>query len=461
MAQQITATLARILLAVLLCLGCDKSSNPVGPKPRGPHAITIKYDGTGDFPTIQAGINATIDGDTVVLENGRFKGAGNRDLDFHSRKVILRSAKNDPVHCVIDCEGDVVEPHRGFVFQSGETPASVIEGVGIENGYGLGGGGAILCENQSSPLLRNVILRASDNRALMCRASSPSFESCIFFGNFDGAAYVSSNSAVTFRQCEFRSNVSDDAGGGIAVISSTVDLIDCVFELNTSFSSGGGIECISISDVGRSRLTALRCTFISNSADPYGGGINVRDSEFDIDACAFVGNNAPKGAGISSIGKANGTLRGTTFYGNASGEGAAFFCGSCDVDLRESILAFNSLGASVACDTLFGPVTLVVECSDIFGNDGGDWVTCVAAWAGSSGNISSDPLFCAAQDGVLSLNNQSPCAPANSACGLMGAFLVGCPTTQLDALIHKKRSPPITRPRGTATDVIFRLRLTN
>ena len=65
-----------------------------------------------------------------------------------------------------------------------------------------------------------------------------------------------------------------------------------------------------------------------------------------------------------------------------------------------------------------------MECCDVYGNVGGDWVGPIADQLGLDGNFSADPCFCDAESGDFHLWNYSPCA--QEGCGLIGAWPVGC-----------------------------------
>ena len=115
----------------------------------------IVPDGTGDAPTIQAGIDSAVAGDTVSLANGVFSGDGNRDLGFLGKAITVRSASGDPGTCTIDCGGQ-----RGAVFSAGEGNNTVFEGIGITNGsdsYMDFGGGGIKVVG-AAPTIRNCAI---------------------------------------------------------------------------------------------------------------------------------------------------------------------------------------------------------------------------------------------------------------------------------------------------------------
>lgn len=80
--------------------------------------------------------------------------------------------------------------------------------------------------------------------------------------------------------------------------------------------------------------------------------------------------------------------------------------------------------------------TALLSCCDVFGNEYGDWIGCIAGQNGIYGNIGKDPLFChsANPSERYSLHSDSPCAPeSNPDCGGIGALGVGCAATPVRA----------------------------
>ena len=92
-----------------------------------------------NFNTIQNAIDEANNGDWVIVANGIYTGDGNRDIDFKGKAITVRS-QNGPETCIIDCNGTSAEYHRAFIFQTGETNSSILDGFTITNGYNdLGG----------------------------------------------------------------------------------------------------------------------------------------------------------------------------------------------------------------------------------------------------------------------------------------------------------------------------------
>ena len=221
-----------------------------------------------DQLTIQAGINAAQEGDTVLVADGTYKGPGNKDLDFRGKSITVAS-QNGPQNCTIDCEGK----GRGFYFHHGESAYSVVSGFTITNGNApYPGGGGILCE-ESSPTIRDCII--VENSSLLgggisCfgSSSSPKITDCTIQNNHSSASgggifcYFSSPS---ISRCTLTGN-SADYGGGIRFDSSTAAMTNCVIAQNAATMTGGGIHASYYDSP-----TIMNCTVAGNSAATGGG----------------------------------------------------------------------------------------------------------------------------------------------------------------------------------------------
>ena len=322
-------------------------------------AATIRVP--GDQPTIQAGVNAASEGDTVLVAPGTYTGLGNKNIDVHARELVLRS-EGGPGVTEIDCEGN----GRAFYFQANEPSVPRLEGFTIRNGVVSGPlpdgyGGGILCVFYSSPRISNCVIAfnsAANGGGIACIDSHPRLMGCAITDNTssgDGGGLHSSFASIAPRleDCTIARNRAAIRGGGIAC--DAVTTIRCTFSMNTAGAEpgagGGGIYCgsASIADcsfsanfayswgggvfsLGGSSLQISRCIFSTNSAG-YGGAVYSQSTaSVSITDCTLSGNSALSGFGGGLYWSSNSgstTIKGTLFDGNSADRwGGGLYCSS-------------------------------------------------------------------------------------------------------------------------------------
>lgn len=209
-------------------------------------------------------------------------------------------------------------------------------------------------------------------------------------------------------------------GGALLIAAgASPSIIDCVFEGNHS-EFGGAVYCTHASPV------FLDCVFRGNFAQHEGAGLCFADNAFPLlQGCTLAGNQAiDDGGGITAEWSCV-TVTGCTFVRNSAwmGSSIAAWLGTLIV-ADANILAFSSLGRPVSCED----ATIWISCCDVYGNDEGDWIGCLAGFDGEDGNVHADPLFCDLEGEDLRLEEGSPCVPTGE-CDRMGAWPVGCGST--------------------------------
>jgi parallel beta-helix repeat protein/predicted outer membrane repeat protein len=290
-------------------------------------ATTIQVP--GDYNTIQAGMDAAENGDTVLVANGIYTGFGNKDLDYHGKAIAVIS-EHGPEATIIDCE----DAGRGFYFHSGEGPGSRLEGFTIRHGYPyLDDGGGIKCSN-SSPSITNCIISrnsAEQGGGIYCQNSSLTLTSCRIDDNYaldrygGGICYDGDNNAL-LTDCVISGNTTPLHGGGIYCYwFSSVFITGCTISGNTSYE-GGGIDC------RYATVTLSDCSITNNRVEGgYGGGINgYQFFTLRITNCAISENTAqggPGGSGAGVFANQPCTIANCIISGNtASNDGGGIYC---------------------------------------------------------------------------------------------------------------------------------------
>ncbi|RKY17110.1 MAG: hypothetical protein DRP63_04275, partial [Planctomycetota bacterium] len=336
--------------------------------------------------TIGAGLNAADDGWIVVVADATYN---ETDFDFNGKKIYLKGVdyySGGLTRPVIDCGGG----GRAFYFGSGETADSVIHNFIIRNGkVEDAGGGAILCENNSSPTIKNCVFE--NNKAVDTN------------GSWDyerGGAIYCSSSSPTITNCTFSGNRAD-YGGAIYCYSSSPTITNCTFSGNKGY--GGAIYCYSSSP------SVTNCTFSGNSAE-YGGAIYCRTSSPTITNCTFSGNSASDDGGAICCNQSSPTITNCTFSGNsASDDGGALRCYSSRPTLNNCILWGNSAvgaGDEIYVANIRSLVKLNYCCVDNTGYGG------YPARIRENNCIHDDPQFVDPANSDYHLKDTSPCIDA-------------------------------------------------
>jgi hypothetical protein len=330
--------------------------------------IYVDDDGPADFNNIQAAINDSNNGDTIIVADGIYTGEGNRDIELshglphgQTRAITVRSA-NGPENCIIDCNGTESEPHRGFYFHNNEDANSVLDGFTITNGLAndliVPFGGGIYGNGTKATIQNNHIVNNV--------AFTSSFPTVAIGGGLydcDGIIQhniISENSAVAIDMESY------SKGGGLYGCDGTIK--NNIISKNSAVF-GGGME------IYLSNPIISRCDFTDNIANLDGGGVYNAGGNPKVTNCTFNGNVAIYGAGMYNRTDGSPILKNCTFSGNeAILAGGIYNRSDCEPNLINCILWGNTP------DQIYGG-TPTVTYSDVLGG-----------WTGL-GNIDADPCF--------------------------------------------------------------------
>jgi len=327
-----------------------------------------------DYSTIQEGINASADGDTVIVAPGIY----NESINFIGKNILVTS------NYIFDEDSTFIESTvlRGeswistVTFENGETSNAILSGFTIKDGFALFGAG-ISCTNNSSPSLLNLIIKDNEiltnpdllaqGAGLFCENhSSPIVQNTIFDHNwctvsgpwneptcFGGAICLTDSSNAVFVDVVIKNNSANYGGGGISIFNSAASLIN---------------------------------TQIYNNSAPLGGGIHVDSSELLIVNSNIIENNFENypwqlGGGLAGYGDNSIYFINTIMWDNYQSN-MQFFEGSNDILIEYS--------------------DIELEIESIFISDSDVLVY-------SDNNLSSDPLFTDPENNEYNLQFNSPC----------------------------------------------------
>ncbi|MBT3234092.1 MAG: T9SS type A sorting domain-containing protein [Calditrichaeota bacterium] len=375
-----------------------------------------------DFETIQAGIDASQDTDTVLVQPGIYV----ENVAFGNKSIVVGSltlTTGDPAYIdstIIDGDSNGSSVVSFREEENREPPTPALSGFTIRNGRTDFGGGIYI--TNVAPHLTHLTVKNNEAE------------------ENGGGIYVTGRGdeemGIVLTNVELDSN-SASLGGGIACheINSPVHIMNSIIS-NNNASNGGGFyfyrNDINLSDV----------QILQNHAGQFGGGGWCNEmSNVNIFNSSFSGNRASRGGGLILDECENGQLVRDVFTGNyVSGEGGGAYISGSLVELSNLTVSdneaedfcggfvFNAGGTASISQCIFwnlGDVELGcrpggIDNEIIVGyslvqsgeegvnlNDSGnlDW---------QEGNIDTDPLFVDPDNGDYHLTVDSPCIDSGS-----------------------------------------------
>lgn len=316
------------------------------------HCVTINVP--DDYTSIQAAINASSDGDIVLVQPGTYY----ENINYNGKNITVASLfyiTNDESYIsqtIIDGS------HNGSVviFTSGESITALLDGFTIKNGY-TGSGGGVLC-NGASPTIRKVII--TNNTA----------------SSYGGGVALDNNSDPNIENVTIINNVSYAHAAGIFIDdNSNPNITNVIIKSNTASSMAGGIYCKDSSPF-------LTNVLISNNE----GNTAVAFKDYATPSLINVTITENIGDGVDCSYSANPSLENCIVWNNT--ENQVVLDGYISGDINSITIAYSDIQG--------GEEGIVIQ------NNNG-----IVNW--NEGNMDTDPLFVDALNGDSHLLSGSPC----------------------------------------------------
>lgn len=355
-----------------------------------------------DQPTIQAGINAAMGGDTVLV----FPGTYVENINFNGKAILVKSVNGVKV-TIIDggMNGSVV------TFNSAETVSSILSGFTIQNGTGtlssgFTEGGGVEVSSASPTVSRNVITKnqaCAGGGILITNGGSPVIRENLIIQNSGGTC-------------------AGLGGGGIAILGGGAPQIVANTISNNSecCADGGGIYMNYTTG-----MPVIADNMITGNVSGGTGGGIFADNQVDANVIQNViaRNSAGAGAGIYWSVPEN--TRGPFLVNNTVVsnkltqscplcQGSALYIGGFYSTSRLTNNLFVGAESETAlyCDTTYGAPLPITDSNDAFSSSGSGYAGGCSVKLGIAGNISTDPQFVNAVRGMYELKAGSPAIDA-------------------------------------------------
>ncbi len=311
-----------------------------------------------DHATIQAAIDVSCDGDTVIVEPGTYL---EHDIDLQGRRITVRGTAPEDSATVAATVVDGGLLGTVFVIGGPADSTTLLTGLTIRGGLaGEDEGGGITISAVEPPTIRGCVIEgnsASRGGGVLVREGSALIEECELRGNVAtsrGGAVAADASGLRMQRCTIEGNTSLDDGGGVALFLS-YGLPDGWAEIEQSVitgnqaqgGSGGGVW---IDSYGSSAIR--KCRVDENLAAAAGGGVYVGRGAVVIEGSRFRANST--------------STTGGAIYGSNSSEIEMLRC-----HLIENLAQVDGGGARIEGGRVD---SVLVQGNSAGGNGGGLWL---------------------------------------------------------------------------------------
>ena len=299
----------------------------------------------GNYPTIQAAIDAVPSGTTINVQPGTYAEA--LVVSISNKSITVRGV-GGPGATIVDAAGR----NTTALHVVNSTGTIAFQGLTFRNGAQQGTlpGGAFLIQN-ASPSFANMVFEASsafDGGGGALFSSNATFTGVIIRNNsarrFGGGLYIVSGSRPVFTACDIVSNASGTGGAGVA----------------TNGAGGGVFSHDSATTIRGGRISGNSSRFAAGGVYHFGSfgaavaPLVIEDAEIadNVSSQFSSADNPSEGGGLHVEDNAVATLTRVRVLRNRANTGGGLSAFRARIDLIDTIVDSN-----VAAPTSSAPTT--------------------------------------------------------------------------------------------------------
>ena len=324
-----------------------------------------------DFPTIQAGIDAAVDGDTVLVADGTYV----ENIDFLGKAITVESSDGPEVTIIDGSKPEHWEYGSVVYFWTGEKTDSVLRGFTITGGrgtyfmfepwlgityiYRIGAG--IYCSEASPTITNNIIVSNKIARNNFYFISSSQLLPGVSVNVFQGGGIYCYNANAIISENQIIANEANEGGGLFCFFQADATIANNLIADNIGHVSTAGIH-IENSDNVLIVNNRIQSNIPGYASWANGGGVCLHNSPALVAGNEIMNNESNSGgAGLRLINDSpdirNNIIANNYNSTNQSYGGGGIFLYRCSAAITNNIFYNNSHyfgGGIYARDSVFG-----------------------------------------------------------------------------------------------------------